>query len=557
MLRWAPPLTLALFLVPIAAGLIGTLLPAFGYLPAIGRETFSLAPWRELFETPGIGRTLYLTLFVGVVTTLAALVLAAGFCALTLDRPFFRRLQAAITPLLATPHVAIAFGFAFLILPSGWVARLLSPELTGWDNPPALVTVRDPYGLSFVVGLLLKEVPYLILMMVGASAQVAARETIAAARALGYGPAKAWLAVVLPRIYPQIRLPVYAVLAFSLSVVDVALVLAPGTPPPLAVLATRWFADYDLGMYPRAAAAAVLQLAAVAAAIALWRLGEIALAGVGRQRLALGRRGGLSGMLVAVSASFTVALGAAAFVSLAGMGVWSLADAWRYPDALPTAFTTEVWERQLMQVSRPAIATFWIGVCAMLAALALSLACLENEQRARLKPGANALWLLYLPLLVPQIAFWFGAQVALVRIGLDGTFVAVVWSHLVYVLPYVFLSLADPYRALDPRYARSAASLGASARRAFFAVKLPMLLKPLLIAGTVGFAVSVGQYLPTLFAGAGRVTTLTTEAVTLSSGADRRVLGVYAVLQAAMPALLYAATFLVPLWVYRRRRGLA
>ena len=143
------------------------------------------------------------------------------------------------------------------------------------------------------------------------------------------------------------------------------------------------------------------------------------------------------------------------------------------------------------------------------------------------------------------------------RIGLDGTVAAVVWGHLIYVLPYVFLSLADPYRALDPRYARSAASLGASATRTFFTVKLPMLLKPLAIAGAVGFAVSVGQYLPTLFAGAGRIATLTTEAVTLSAGADRRVLGVYAVLQAAMPALLYAAALLVPAFVYRHRRGLA
>ena len=35
-IRCAPPLTLLIFLGPVAAGLIGTLLPAFGYLPALG-----------------------------------------------------------------------------------------------------------------------------------------------------------------------------------------------------------------------------------------------------------------------------------------------------------------------------------------------------------------------------------------------------------------------------------------------------------------------------------------------------------------------------------------
>src|SRR3546814_533236 len=43
-----PALTLALFLAPVAAGLIGTWLPAFGYFPALGGESFTLAPWAKL-----------------------------------------------------------------------------------------------------------------------------------------------------------------------------------------------------------------------------------------------------------------------------------------------------------------------------------------------------------------------------------------------------------------------------------------------------------------------------------------------------------------------------
>ena len=51
----------------------------------------------------------------------------------------------------------------------------------------------------------------------------------------------------------------------------------------------------------------------------------------------------------------------------------------------------------------------------------------------------------------------------------------------------------------------------------------PLLIAPVLASAALGIAVSVTQYLPTLFMGAGRVTTLTTEAVTLASGTDRRV----------------------------------
>ena len=186
----------------------------------------------------------------------------------------------------------------------------------------------------------------------------------------------------------------------------------------------------------------------------------------------------------------------------------------------------------------------------------LALACLENEQRRRVRPGTGALWLLYLPLLVPPIAFLFGVQVVLVRTGLDATLFAVAWTHLLFVLPYVFLSLADPYRALDPRYARIAAGLGAAPWRAFVRVKLPILVRPVLVAFAVGFAVSVGQYLPTVFAGAGRVATLTTEAVTLASGADRRVLGVVAVLQTGLPLLVYGLALGATGLVAHNRRGL-
>jgi putative thiamine transport system permease protein len=164
--------------------------------------------------------------------------------------------------------------------------------------------------------------------------------------------------------------------------------------------------------------------------------------------------------------------------------------------------------------------------------------------------------LLYLPLLIPQIAFLFGGQILLVMSDLDGAWIAVVWAHLLFVLPYVFLSLADPYRAWDARYTRAARCLGASPLRVFWRIKLPMLLRPILVAAAVGFAVSVGLYLPTLFAGTGRVDTLTTEAVALASGADRRAIGVYALAQMTLPFLAFILAAAIPAWLYRDRRGL-
>lgn len=553
----APWVTLALFLTPIVAGLAGTLLPAFGYLPAIGGQALSLAPWRDLLQQPGFITSVTLSVQVGLTATLLSLLLAMAFCALASQNNTYRVVSSLVAPMLATPHVAVAVGFAFLIAPSGWLVRLISPELTGWDRPPIdLVTIRDPQGLSMVAGLLLKEVPYLILMIMAAMNQVPHRQLRISSAGLGYDAVSSWIKCVWPLVYGQVRLPVYAVLAFSMSTVEVGMILAPGNPPPLAVLAARWFSDYDLQRYFPAAAAAVLQALLVLGALLLWMAGEKALGRIGRRWCERGQRGGSLHLGTRVAGA--AGMGAFVFGALAllVMVLWSFADAWRYPDNFPAELSLQNWMVQGPGVGAAATTTLWLALATAGVALLLVIGCLENESRHHFAPARRVLWLIYAPLLVPQIAFLYGFQVLLVRMGLDGRWIAVAWAHLVFVVPYVFLSLADPWRALDPRYARTATALGASPAKILLRIRLPMLLRPLLVAFAIGSAVSIGQYLPTLFAGAGRIATLTTEAVTLSSGADRRILGVYTVLQASIPLLTYLVALLVPRLVFRRRLGL-
>ena len=200
-----------------------------------------------------------------------------------------------------------------------------------------------------------------------------------------------------------------------------------------------------------------------------------------------------------------------------------------------------------------------IPLAGALAALILTIGCLEAEARRGglgERRRRRATLLLYVPMLLPQIAFLFGIQVLLVGLGLDGGVFSVIWMHVVFSLPFVFLSLAEPYRRLDPRYERTALALGCPPDQVLLRVKLPMLLRPGLVALAVGFAVGVGQYLPTLIAGAGRVETLTNLAVGMSAGGDRRVLAVVGLLQMALPLIGFALAMAIPAWAFRHRRGL-
>ena len=535
--------TLLLWLVfatPVAIGVLGTVLPAFGILPELGGSSLSLEPWRQLFNVPGLPEAVLLSLTTGLGTTAISFLIVIAFSAHWHGTRWFGRLRRLLSPLLSVPHVAIAIGFAFLIAPSGWIYRVLAALGLAAGLPPDLSTVQDRHGLALILGLILKEVPFLLLMMLVALGQVRVGESLTIARALGHSRSAAWQAIVLPQLYPQLRLPIYAVLAYSASVVDVALILGPTTPPSLAVLVWRGFHDPDLNQIFWASAGACLQLLIALFAILLWRLGELVASASGRGRIVAGWPGRPSRLAASAAFAGAALVVAAAMAGLAATLLWSFTKRWTIGSAIPEALSLATWMQQLPVALKALTATAVIGISSALAALLLTIALLEEERRESLKARQRHYWLLYAPLLLPQIGFLFGIETLLVRSDLDGTWIGLVWTHFLFVLPYVYLSLSEPWRALDPRYERTARCLGRGPLTVLVTLKLPLLARPILVALALGFAVSVGQYLPTLFAGAGRFQTLTTEAVALAAGGDRRVVGVYTALQMFLPALGFA-----------------
>ncbi|XUO86449.1 ABC transporter permease subunit [Halomonas sp. KM072] len=548
MLRLAPITLVALLVLPVTAGLAMVLLPAFGYLPVIGREQLSLAPWQQLLAQPGLGRSVLVSLFSGLASTALALLVVVLFLAASQGTWLDRSLRRWVSPLLSIPHAAVAFGFAFLIAPSGLTARLFSPWLTGWESPPDALVVNDPWGVALTLGLVLKEAPFLLLMSLAALPQLQPEKRLRLARSLGYTPVIGWLKVVLPSLYPLIRLPVYAVIAYATSVVDMALILGPRLPPTLSVSILGWFNDPDITRRLMASAAAVLQLGVTVLALLLWWLMEQGVRWSSRGWLVNGsRQRGATAVKIAGRGGLTLVT-VAALAALAGLALFSVAGFWRFPELFPQALTLDHWQRSAPQLAGPLRTTLAIAVVSTGVAALLVVAALEHEQRQQIRPS-RALWLLYLPLLVPQIAFLFGLIVAAESLGIRPQLALVMAGHLLFVLPYLYLSLAEAYRQLDPRWIHMAQSLGVTPNRAFWRVRLPLLLAPLLTSLAVGLAVSISQYLPTQLLGAGRVSTVTTEAVALASGGNRRLIGVWALVQAVLPLAGFMLALAIPRWL--------
>ncbi|MEM6849119.1 MAG: ABC transporter permease subunit [Pseudomonadota bacterium] len=535
----------AIALAPVVAGLAGVVGPAL-----MGGVGFA-APVRELAAEPGVWRSAFLSLFTGLLSTAMSVVLTGLILAAAFGGRALNLAERLLAPLLAVPHAAAALGLAVLVAPSGLVLRALSPWATELEWPPNVALVNDPWGLALVAGLVVKEVPFLFLMALAALPRLRPAERVAVARSLGYGRMRAFTHAVWPLLYRQIRLPVLAVLAFAASVVDVALVLGPTQPPTLGVRVLELSQSADIGRWAVGSAAALLMCAVVLAAIGFWLVLERVVAVVaGRARVG-GRRAVRDGVQRWGVLTFAGVAVLAMGLGFAGLMLQSVAGFWRFPDFWPATVSGAAWARAFGGGVAPLWHTVALAVGATAIVVPAGIAMMTAGTRGVRPPPV-----LYLPLLVPQVAFLFGLNVLASGAGLTPGMGTVMLAHAVFVLPYILIALSGPWMALDPRFASLAATLGASPWRRFWAVRLPLMAPTIAVAVALGVAVSAGLYLPTQLIGAGRVPTITTEAVTAAVGGDRRAAGVYAVLQLIVPLVAFALARWLPAVVFRGRAGM-
>ncbi len=546
-----PPLLLTLAALPLGWSLWAAV-----------QAGLDAAGWTALLNDPQTLPALAMSLWTGLLasalsTAAAAWLLCRTFSALP-HVAVGARLARGLAPLLAMPHAALAIALVALLAPSGWLLRLLSPWATGLSAPPPWPTTQDPWGLGLVAVLVLKETPFLLW---AALAQLQRPEVgqqlqqqLRLAHTLGYSARSAWWRVAWPQLWPRLMGPLLAVLAYNLTVVDVALVIGPGRPPTLAVLAWQWLQDADPATNAQGAAAAWLLAAALALAASLawsltrshlwrrrWTRGPAAARSISRF---WPRRGnskhpgttrpdapGLTPGRPPLTLLLCIYLAAAL-----ALAVGSVSGSWPFPQLLPEAWSLAAWQSVLAS-SGTLWATTGLALASSLGALLWAVAWLE------LAPGtwqARAQPLLYLPLALPGVLWVLGLHQLALAWGLDGQASGLWLAHTLACLPYVLLALQGPYTGFDARLAQLAATLGRGRWAFLWQVKWPLLRAALAASLALGFAVSVAQYLPTLYVGAGRFNTVTTEAVTLAAGGQRSLTAAYAWLQWLLPVLMFA-----------------
>lgn len=533
-------LPLLLFALPIAAA-----------LPVAVWQGLSGGAWSALAADTQLPRALQLSVGTALASTLASLVLTLWLVTHLHGSRTWAALTRSLGPLLAVPHAAFAIGLALLVMPAGVIARLLAQPL-GWSAPPDWPTVNDANGVGLTLVLIFKETPFLLWNSVALLARpelaLQLRGWLASGRTLGYSDAALWWRVLWPLLLPRLAWPLLAVLAYGLTVVDLALIVGPASPPTLAVIAWQSLQDGDVSRNAEGAAMAVLLAGLLLACMLVLTLAAGLLRRAWRTRTTSGQRAEfVRSADTAARAVWWLLLALYATVALL-LALSSATGVWTFPSLLPQSWTAGAWQQVRTSLGTIGLSA-GLGGFAALTALALVLLWFEATPPSW---DRRAMVVVLAPLVVPSLLLMVGLYTLALPLRLDGSLTGLAWVHTLVTLPYVFVALAPAWRHFDTRYEHAALALGRSRAAFWWRIKAPMLAAPMAAALAVGFAVSVAQYLPTQFIGAGRHATVTTEAVTLASGGQRHTAAAFALLQALLPALGFAIAAAVGRRQHRR-----
>lgn len=524
-------------IVPITFGILGFLLPSFGYFPILDKHQFNLNYFYVSSNIPGISKSIILSFFTGFLSTVLALFFSQLIILSIFQSRVYSFIKTIISPLLALPHVTMAIGLLFIFSPSGLLLRIFSPWLTGFERPPNIFIIPDDYGFFLILGLVLKEIPFFILVSISAIEQFGARKFFNLGKSLQHTTFSVWCVLLFPLIYHRIRLIVFIVIAFAASVVDMSLLLAPSTPSTLAIQILQNYQSSEPKSLFIASNLALIQLLVILKLFLIWFLLEKLLSNKYLFTFLVNAVSYKSNLIKYFTFTLILILSILSFLTIISSFLWGLGGNWYFPNLLPKNISFEVLTIFFNEnKSLILISVFIPLIVSILSCLIVTLWVELTESLNKRNQFLEGL--IFLPLLIPQISFLIGMQSFLIPLNFNNFLLPLIIVELFYVIPYSFIILAPSFRAISKDILKVASSLGKNRFERLILVKIPMIMPTFLLSIAIGMLVSFALYTPVYFIGAGRVTTLTVETLNLSLSGAKRDLGVATIFQIIIPIII-------------------
>lgn len=440
-----------------------------------------LSPFVEIVTKGSLRRAAWFTVWQATISTLATLLFALpGAYVVARYRFAGRRLvRAAVTVPFVLPTVVVGTAYLVLLGPSGPLGVDL--RQTVW----AILAAHVFFNYAVVV------------RVVGSFWELIDPKLEEAARMLGATPARAFATVTLPLLLPSIAAAASIVFLFTFTSFGVVLILGGFRYATIEVAVWRE-ATINLDL-AASAALAIVQLVGIAAALSVYsrlqqrharRLPLRPAAGVARRPSTPGERlvvaGALASMVLYLGAPI-VTLVARSLSTSSGMGLGHYTGLFG-SGAGPVAPTEAI------------LNSVWFAAAAMVPSLVVGLAAAVVISRRSGRAGARLDTLLMLPLGTSAVTIGFGFLVAFgwpVDLRTSAWLIPV--AHSVVAVPFVIRTVTPVLRSVQPRLLEAASILGASPRRVFQEIELPIIRRAALVGAGFAAAVSLGEFGATAF----------------------------------------------------------
>lgn len=465
----------ALGVAPVVALLMFFFWPTATLLArAIDTEALS-----STFGRRGTWNVVWFTLWQAVVSTVVtlALGLAPAYVVARFEFTGRRLLVAVLTAVFVMPTVVM--GAAFLaLLPD-------SLDRTAW----AVIGAHVVFNLAVVV------------RTVGVFWERLPADIESAAATLGASPWRVFTTITLPLLRPALLATASIVFVFTFTSFGVVRVL--GAPGTRTIEVEVWRRATQLGEIGEAAVLSILQLAVLGATLGWSSLAQRRHSrALDLEPAAVRRRArtGIEKRRVGLVSVTTALVCVAPLTALAARSF-----------STPSGWSTAAWTRLGRTEVRPGIRlgldpiaalgnsvenAAWATLFAVLFGAIASLAIAASRRGGRMLDIG-----LMLPLGTSAVTIGFGMLITFDQAPFDwrAEWWLVPVGHALVATPFVVRTAVGVLRSVDPDLQAAATTLGASPTRAWLAIVVPFLWRPLAVGAALAAAVSLGEFGATSF----------------------------------------------------------
>lgn len=227
-------------------------------------------------------------------------------------------------------------------------------------------------------------------------------------------------------------------------------------------------------------------------------------------------------------------------IPIAAIFIQSLILRYDYQSVLPDVISVDNFKKLFtINFISLLLSSILMSIISAIITIIMSLPMANILANISIKHRTTLYVILLTPILVPQFVYFYGIQNVFAKIGIVNTYIGVILSHAIVMMPYAIINLSNDILLYGKKYEEVAFVMGASDYRFYKDIMLPLIKGTLVNTLGLLFIISFSQYFITLMIGGGVVKTYATYIFPLILGNDRNFAAKAAFIYVAINIIIY------------------